>query len=334
MARSRVLVTMSSGQLEMSPLASGLFREVIGHFATGVTVITAFHEDIRYGTTASAVSSVSLEPPMLLICMNEQSSTGQAVATSGRFAVNILSESQTDAAARFGRKGVDKFRGLAVGLGLGAVPLLTDALATLECRVVDQVTGGTHVVFLAEVDRATAREGAPLTYFRGKFGRLELSQHEPVPASSEVVEEALRTCRAVELGAVNSTIGIIPRERLAELRRRMLQTRPAPHADGSFDLSAHVERYVAFHEYLVSLVDSATLLEAYRRAGAPKLIARLLGALDAESGADRQAAESAFRDHARLVEAYEREDADAAIGAIRHHLEQAMVFTRRHIYPG
>ena len=82
---------MSSGQLEMSPLASGLFREVIGHFATGVTVITAFHEDIRYGTTASAVSSVSLEPPMLLICMNEQSSTGQAVATSGRFAVNVTS---------------------------------------------------------------------------------------------------------------------------------------------------------------------------------------------------------------------------------------------------
>ena len=95
---------MSSGQLEMSPLAPDLFREVIGHFATGVTVITALHEDRRYGTTASAVSSVSLEPPMLLICMNEQSSTGQAVATSGRFAVNILSESQTDAAARFGRK--------------------------------------------------------------------------------------------------------------------------------------------------------------------------------------------------------------------------------------
>ncbi len=325
---------MSSGQLKMSPLAPDLFREVIGHFATGVTVITALHEDRRYGTTASAVSSVSLEPPMLLICMNEQSSTGQAVTTSGRFAVNILSESQTDAAARFGRKGADKFGGLAVGLGLGDVPLLTDALATLECRVVDQVTGGTHVVFLAQVDRATAREGAPLAYFRGKFRRLELSQHEPVPPTSEVLEEALRTCRAVEAGAVNTTVGIVPRERLAELRRRMLQTRPAPQADGPFDLSAHVERYVAFHEYLVSLVDSAMLLEAYRRAGAPKLIARLLGARDAESGADLQAAESAFRDHARLVEAYEREDADAAVGAIRHHLEQAVVFTQRHIDSG
>jgi len=325
---------MSSSPLEMSPLTPGLFREVIGHFATGVTVITATHEGRRYGTTASAVSSVSLKPPMLLICMNEQSSTGQAVATSGRFAVNILSESQTDAAARFGRKGVDKFQGLAVGLGLGDVPLLADALATLECRVVDQVTGGTHVVFLAEVDRATAREGAPLAYFRGRFGRLELSQHEPVAPTSEVVEEALRTCLAVELGAVNSTVGIVRRERLAELRRRMLQTRPAPHADGPFDLSAHVERYVAFHECLVSLVDSATLLEAYRRAGAPKLIARLLAARDAESGADRQAAESAFRDHARLVEAYACGDADAAVGAIRHHLEQAMVFTQRHIYRG
>ena len=229
---------------------------------------------------------------------------------------------------------MDKFRGLAVGLGLGAVPLLTDALATLECRVVDQVTGGTHVVFLAEVDRATAREGAPLAYFRGKFGRLELSHQEHVPPTSEVLEEALRTCRAVELGAVNTTVGIVSRERLAELRRRMLRTRPVPPADGPFDLSAHVERYVAFHEYLISLVDSATLLEAYRRAGAPKLIARLLSARDAESGADRQAAESAFRDHARLVEAYEHEDVDAAVGAIRHHLKQAMVFTQRHIHPG
>jgi 4-nitrophenol 2-monooxygenase / 4-nitrocatechol 4-monooxygenase, reductase component len=162
----------------MRRLESNEFRDVIGHFASGVTIITAFHEGQWYGTTASAVSSLSLEPPMLLICMNKTSTTGQAIATSGRFAVNILREDQPDAAVQFARKGGDKFKGLRVTRGISGTPLLDDALATCECRVVEDVTGGTHSVFLAEVDHASARPGAPLAYFRGRFGRLELEQDE------------------------------------------------------------------------------------------------------------------------------------------------------------
>ena len=159
-------------------LAPEEFRDVIGHFASGVTVVTTVHEGARYGTTASAISSLSLEPPMLLICMNKSSSTGRAVADAGRFAVNILSEDQPDAAMRFARKGDDKFKGIPVADGLWGEPLLEDALATLECRIVEEATGGTHTVFLAEVDRASSRAGAPLAYFRGQFGRLELAQDE------------------------------------------------------------------------------------------------------------------------------------------------------------
>jgi flavin reductase (DIM6/NTAB) family NADH-FMN oxidoreductase RutF/DNA-binding GntR family transcriptional regulator len=159
-------------------LAPAEFRDVIGHFASGVTVITAMHDGAPFGTTASAVSSLSLEPPMLLVCLNKQSSTGQAISAAGRFAVNILAEDQPDAAMRFARKGSEKFKGLDVTAGEWGEPLLADALATLECVVAEEVTGGTHAVFLSEVHRASARAGAPLAYFRGQFGRLELEQDE------------------------------------------------------------------------------------------------------------------------------------------------------------
>jgi flavin reductase (DIM6/NTAB) family NADH-FMN oxidoreductase RutF/DNA-binding GntR family transcriptional regulator len=156
------------------------FRDVIGHFASGVTVITALHDGRPKGTTASAVSSLSLEPPMVLICLNKSSSTAAAIATAGRFAVNILGEDQAEEAMRFAKRADagDKFAGIPVNSGDQGEPLLANALATLECHVAEQVTGGTHFVFLAEVERASARSGAPLAYFRGQFGRLELAQDE------------------------------------------------------------------------------------------------------------------------------------------------------------
>ena len=97
---------------ERRRLDSNEFRDIIGRFASGVTVITVEHEDQRYGTTASAVCSLSLEPPMLLVCLNKSSSTGQAIAAARHFAVNILGEGQADAAMRFAGKG-DKFAGSA-----------------------------------------------------------------------------------------------------------------------------------------------------------------------------------------------------------------------------
>jgi flavin reductase (DIM6/NTAB) family NADH-FMN oxidoreductase RutF/DNA-binding GntR family transcriptional regulator len=154
------------------------FREVIGHFATGVTVVTAADGERWFGTTASAVSSLSLEPPMLLTCMNRESTTGGAVDRVGVFAINILAEDQDDLARRFARKGEGKFAGVPSTLGTHGEPLLDGALAHLECRVTERVAGGTHVVFLAEVERALAGTGTPLAYFRGKFGRLSLVEDE------------------------------------------------------------------------------------------------------------------------------------------------------------
>jgi flavin reductase (DIM6/NTAB) family NADH-FMN oxidoreductase RutF/DNA-binding GntR family transcriptional regulator len=151
-----------------------LFREVIGHFMTGVTVITARAEDRDFGMTASAVSSLSLEPPMLLACLNNLSPTQSAITQSRAFAVNILAEGQHELARHFAQRSDDKFAGVDIRRGMGAIPLLVDALAVLECGVSDDVVGGTHRVFLARVRRAAARPGSPLAYFRGSFGRIEL----------------------------------------------------------------------------------------------------------------------------------------------------------------
>lgn len=157
-----------------------LFRDVIGRFATGVTVITARHDDTDYGITASAVASLTLDPPMLLACVNKQTGTENAISHSGAFAVNILDEDQGEMAMRFARPDSDKFQGVEVSYGELGEPVLDGVLAHLECRVAEQVTGGTHSVFLAEVQKAEAREGTPLTYYRGKLGRFEAAENEEI----------------------------------------------------------------------------------------------------------------------------------------------------------
>lgn len=160
-----------------------LYREVVGHFATGVAVITAKHDGVDFGMTASALASLSVEPPTLLVCLSRESVTHSAIHSAGAFGVNILTESQGDIATRFaGTDRAQKFDELRVRHGELGQPLLLDALARLECRVAEPVTGGTHTIFLGTVQNAEADEGAPLTYFRGRFGRF-LDPHEPATAA-------------------------------------------------------------------------------------------------------------------------------------------------------
>jgi flavin reductase (DIM6/NTAB) family NADH-FMN oxidoreductase RutF/DNA-binding GntR family transcriptional regulator len=149
------------------------FRNVVGHFASGVTIVTTSDDDRLYGTTVSAVSSLSSEPPMMLVCLNRSSATHDAVARSGRYAINILSSAQGDLARAFARKGDDKFAGVTHSLSPLGLPLLSGTLAALECVVDETATGGTHTIFLGRVVSAEARTGEPLAYYRGTFGNLE-----------------------------------------------------------------------------------------------------------------------------------------------------------------
>ncbi|MBV9691200.1 MAG: flavin reductase family protein [Ktedonobacteraceae bacterium] len=153
-----------------------VFRQVIGHFASGVTVITAREHGTNYGLTASAVSSLTLEPPMLLVCINKNTGTQAAISRTRVFAVNILNEGQADLAYKFAKPQSDKFQGVEFCYGQFGEPLLAGALAHIECRVVTDVEAGTHRVFLAEVDQAKSYVGSPLIYFRGKFGYFDQAE--------------------------------------------------------------------------------------------------------------------------------------------------------------
>ena len=167
---------MAGQRVDEQPLDAGAFRQVIGRFMSGVVVITATHQGERRGMTVSAVASLSLDPPMIVTCLNASSSTQEVVRRAGAFAVNILAEDQEHLAGLFARPGTDPFLDLSCEPGITGAPILAGALAVLECQIAQEVPGGSHRVLLANVVRASAGEGSPLAYFRGRFGRIELIQ--------------------------------------------------------------------------------------------------------------------------------------------------------------
>ena len=146
-------------------LATTELRAALGHFATGVTVVTAAAGDSLQGTTANAVSSVSLDPPLLLVCLREESLTLAALLESGRFAVNVLHARQQHLARRFARRGAE-WDGVAHRDGL-----LEGALATIECTVHDVADGGDHriVVGLIHAVDYPDEHAPPLLFYRGAY---------------------------------------------------------------------------------------------------------------------------------------------------------------------
>src|SRR5690625_59949 len=142
---------------QSDPLVStDIFRDVAGHFASGVTVITTSVDGKPYGTTASAVVSLSMEPPMMLVCLNKSSSTHDRVLESGTFGVNIMAQNQGDTAYAFAKKGTDKFAGIPWTATTDEVPILEGSLASIACRVEGTTGGGAHTVCLGRVSQRVA----------------------------------------------------------------------------------------------------------------------------------------------------------------------------------
>lgn len=191
-----------------------VFRQVISNFTSGVVVVTASHQGQWYGATVSAVSSLSLDPPMLLVCLNSDSSTQEAVRNVGVFAVNILADHQGDLAEIFARRadGADKFAGLGVRLGRTGSPVLDGALAVVECEVAEVVAGGSHRVFLSRVVHAEATEGSPLAYFRGRLSALEIQRDTSAYQQIRrmVLTRALGPTAAVDLETLVERVGSSP----------------------------------------------------------------------------------------------------------------------------
>ena len=148
------------------------FRRVMGHFASGVTVVTTRHDDTNFGITVSAFCSLSLVPQLVLISINQEAPSHAALLAAGRFAVNILAEDGEWLSRRFATREIDKFQGVAYKLGQTGSPLLDGALATLECRITQHVPAGDHTIFIAEVISAATEEGKPLLYYRSGYHQL------------------------------------------------------------------------------------------------------------------------------------------------------------------
>ncbi len=145
----------------------------MGCFATGVTVITTRDQSGRpYGLTANAVTSLSPEPPLLLICVDRKAETFPHFFDSKIFVLNILDEDQEEVSRRFAKTGGDKFGGLPHRVGHLDTPILDGTLGHVECRIIETLEGGDHVIHIGEVQHAEAREGRPLIFYHGKYRRL------------------------------------------------------------------------------------------------------------------------------------------------------------------
>jgi 4-nitrophenol 2-monooxygenase / 4-nitrocatechol 4-monooxygenase, reductase component len=152
------------------------FRSIMGHFATGVTVITTAAGEEMQGMTANAVTSLSLDPIMVLICVEKATHTHRVLDEGGVFAVNFLGEHQEDVSRLFAKRAepeIGTLRGQRFTLGATGAPILEDCLAFLECRVASVHDGGDHSIFLGEViDGRIVRDVKPLLFFRGKYHGL------------------------------------------------------------------------------------------------------------------------------------------------------------------
>jgi flavin reductase (DIM6/NTAB) family NADH-FMN oxidoreductase RutF len=150
------------------------FRRALGQFATGVTVVTTRTASGQpLGLTVNAFCSVSLTPPLVLICIDRRSDSHSALAESGVFNVSVLAEDQQDLSRRFAAAGPSKFEGIAFPAGDNGAPVVPGALAVLECRIQATHEGGDHLIYVGEVTRLQHTPGRPLLYHASAYGRIE-----------------------------------------------------------------------------------------------------------------------------------------------------------------
>jgi 3-hydroxy-9,10-secoandrosta-1,3,5(10)-triene-9,17-dione monooxygenase reductase component len=148
------------------------FRAVLGHFATGITVITAMHDGEPVGIAANSFTSVSLDPPLVLFCAAKSSSTWPRIQAAGHFTVNVLDEHQEHICRLFAEKGADRFGRIEWEAGkLG--PILHDVHAYLDCTIETEHDAGDHVIVVGRVhELGLTADAGPLLFYQGRYGRL------------------------------------------------------------------------------------------------------------------------------------------------------------------
>lgn len=152
------------------PVSSVDFRTALSRFASGVTIVTTKDASGRqFGITVSAFCSVSLEPPLVLICIEKTTGSHHAFQESERFTVNVLTSSQAGISEHFATLIEDKFSAVDHAEDEHGIPLLQNSLATLQCRLFKALDGGDHSIFLGLVEHVIVRDAAPLIYFKGSY---------------------------------------------------------------------------------------------------------------------------------------------------------------------
>ena len=147
----------------------------MGHFATGVTVVTTkYKAGMPFGLTAKAFASLSLDPPLVLICIDKGAYCYSCFNESKLFAVNVLSAEQEETSRRFATKRIEKFAGIRWHPSENGIALLDGAISHIECKIVRSYDGGYHTVHVGEITRATTTGDRPLIFFKGKYHRLSL----------------------------------------------------------------------------------------------------------------------------------------------------------------
>jgi flavin reductase (DIM6/NTAB) family NADH-FMN oxidoreductase RutF len=154
-------------------ITSEQFRLACGRFATGVAIASVMDsEGMPHGLTVSSFTSVSLDPPLVLICLGHAVTSIDLFREARHFGINVLTEDQRELSERFAQKGHDRFDGLEWQRGETGVPLITGALAGMECAVRRRVTAGDHDVIIGEMVRACVHDGSPLIHFSSQYRRL------------------------------------------------------------------------------------------------------------------------------------------------------------------
>ena len=153
-------------------LDGATFREALGHFATGITIVTAMEQGVPVGFTCQAFSSLSLSPPMVALAPAKSSTSWPRIARAGAFCVNVLAAHQADVCRAFAVSGGDKFAGIAWHPGANGSPVIEGSLAVIECELGTIHDAGDHELVTGHVQSLQVGTGGPLLFYRGEFARL------------------------------------------------------------------------------------------------------------------------------------------------------------------
>lgn len=297
-----------------TPFDVRAFRNALGCFPTGVAVITTHHQGVPVGLTCNSFSSVSLDPPLVLWSLRQESRALQAFREADGFAINILAEDQTLLSAHFASRVEDKFATVDWRPGLRGLPLLENCLTSFECSTFAQHEAGDHVVFIGRVDRFDQpRTEDPLVFFRGAYMMLTESLRE-MAAKGRINDESLAEARLLvygmllRLAARNGSADDF--DAIAQLLAQIDGMDPAA------DVREYAARAVRFLDLIAQSAHNEVLAVVAR-----SLTTMLLHQAQASQGATPAQRASLSAARAEMLAALRQGNADGALDAFGRYAE-------------